>query len=101
MKRHFGCRVRIAHGWEGDGREGVMLGSVYTDREWAIVVWDDGEDPHTFKARGLHKLGQVNWLEDQDRTEEIQAATPSSERLLEIAKDNPPPDEWWEEDQEQ
>jgi hypothetical protein len=48
-------RVAIKSGWEGCGRTGDQLAAV-RDRDgmqWAVVLWDDEEDPTTFKLRGL------------------------------------------------
>ena len=45
------CEVRA--GWYNPGREGRYLGKVTTDRDWAIVLWDNEEDPDLFKMEGL------------------------------------------------
>ena len=48
---------RIKPGWEGAERRGLYLGKVLLLQWWAIVVWDDEEDPETFKAAGIEIRG--------------------------------------------
>jgi hypothetical protein len=46
-------RCRIKEKWEGAGKTGMYYGNFVIDggHRWAIVVWDDEDDPD------LHKLG--------------------------------------------
>jgi len=53
--------VAIRTGWEGEGRTGQYLGRVMKDQWWAIVVWDDEEDPETFKFAGLTISGSTQF----------------------------------------
>ena len=49
-------RCRIKAGWLEAGREGHLLCFVTHPRvgqTWAVVMWDDEEDPDCFKAAGL------------------------------------------------
>jgi hypothetical protein len=50
-------RVRIKKGWEGAGRMGTMFYCAdkgeYLDQAWAMVLWDDEEDPDCNKMAGL------------------------------------------------
>ena len=46
-------RVCIHPAWKGAGRKGVILGVVYVEQWWAVVKWDDEEDPDCFKLAGL------------------------------------------------
>jgi len=51
-------RVKIKSGWEGAGREGVVLGeTVLTGQEWVPMKFDDEEDPEFFKKAGLEFIG--------------------------------------------
>lgn len=48
--------VKIREGWEGAGKEGVMIGEnifVCHGMEWAPVLWDGEEDPDFHKVAGL------------------------------------------------
>jgi hypothetical protein len=49
-------RVRICRGWDGAGREGRLLAWVFARQRWAVVLWDDEEDPDCFKAAGLEEI---------------------------------------------
>lgn len=46
-------RVKVADAWERAGRTGRLLATVFARQKWAVVLWDDKEDPSTFKAAGL------------------------------------------------
>lgn len=53
---HGGTRCRISVGFEGAGREGDAVSYFDHDRlgqTWAVVLWDDEDDPECFKADGL------------------------------------------------
>jgi hypothetical protein len=54
---YSGIRVKIRKGWEDAGREGELFGSVKPDRgnsqEWAILIWDNEDEPELFKLSGL------------------------------------------------
>ena len=54
-------RVRIKKGWEGEGRTGTMFfemdGGKYLNQAWAMVLWDDEEDPDCHKRTGLELIG--------------------------------------------
>ena len=50
--------VKIKSGWYYAGKTGNCLGWVFKDQLWAIVVWDDEEDPEMFKLAGLEFLNQ-------------------------------------------
>lgn len=43
----------ILKGWEGAGRKGQFLGKFFSDQWWAIVLWEDEEDPDLHKTCGL------------------------------------------------
>ena len=58
-KEPMPCRIK--DGYEGAGRRGTYYGKVHIGQYWAIVVWDDDEDPATFKAAGI-ELEQPQWL---------------------------------------
>ena len=51
-------RVRIKHGWEDAGRIGTVLRELKGPDGigWTVLVWDDDEDPTTFKTRGLEPI---------------------------------------------
>lgn len=46
-------KVKIRYGWDGVGREGTLLTVVHVEQDWAVVKWDDEEDPDCFKLAGL------------------------------------------------
>lgn len=50
------ANVRIRDGWEGAGRLGRLLTTVWAEQTWAVVLWNDEEDPDCFKMAGLEIL---------------------------------------------
>ena len=51
-----GMRCKIRPGWDEAGKEGDIICCVQSDRmgqQWAVVQWDDEDDPDLFKASGL------------------------------------------------
>jgi len=46
-------KCRIIKGWDGAGRTGQYLGRFFSGQWWAIVKWDDEEDPDLHKTCGL------------------------------------------------
>ena len=49
-------RVRIKAGWDRAGRKGRCLALVElaeSDHIWAVVKWDDEDDPDNHKVQGL------------------------------------------------
>ena len=50
-------RVRIKKGWEGAGRWGTIFYIIHRNafigQAWAMVLWDDEEDPDCHKTAGL------------------------------------------------
>jgi|SRR3989344_949784 len=54
--RLVGRRVAIKSGLESAGRIGQVLAVVHHEQDWAVVVWDDEDDPDTHKASGLDVL---------------------------------------------
>lgn len=56
-------RCRIADGWGDAGRLGQYFGKIDIDcdgMEWAIVRWDDEEDPDLHKARAI-EIQAFSW----------------------------------------
>lgn len=59
-----GIRVRVKDGWLRDAGDlgraiephGTLLAEVFVQQAWAVVIWDDREDPSCFKAAGLEIL---------------------------------------------
>ncbi len=47
--------VRIKEGWEDVGKRGLCHGYINLDQCWAIVVWNDSEDPELVKMRSLEE----------------------------------------------
>ena len=43
----------ISKEYDGAGRTGQYLGRFFSDQWWAIVKWDDEEDPDLHKTCGL------------------------------------------------
>lgn len=51
-KRSVPCR--IIKGWEGAGRTGQYFGRFFSGGQWwAVVKWDDEDDPDLHKTCGL------------------------------------------------
>ena len=48
------CRVKA--GWVDAGRRGIFFGQVYAQQAWAVVRWDDEDDPETFKSAGIEVI---------------------------------------------
>ncbi len=47
-------RCRIKSGWDNSGKEGEYFGNVMINSQmWAIVLFDNEDDPDLFKADGL------------------------------------------------
>lgn len=46
----------IREGWHGAGRKCSVFGTVFVQQEWAVVLFDDEEDPTTFKMAGLRDV---------------------------------------------
>ena len=52
---------RIAEGWEEAGKNGYYFGCVEINKMyWAIVKWDEDEDPTLHKLSGI-EVGKVVW----------------------------------------
>ena len=55
-------RCRIKEKWEGAGRTGKYYGNVSIENQkWAIVVWDDEEDPDLHKLAGI-EIATETWI---------------------------------------
>jgi len=53
---------RIKEGWEDAGREGQYFGFMYfLDGKWAVVLWDDEDEPSFFKSDGI-EVARTNWV---------------------------------------
>ena len=47
-------KCQIAEGWGGAGQLGQYFGSIEcNERTWAIVLWDDEEEPNLSKAESI------------------------------------------------
>ena len=46
-------RYQVREHWGDAGRRCAVLSLVHVGQEWAVVLWDDSEDPDVFKFRGL------------------------------------------------
>ena len=60
------ARCRIKAGWHEHPRRGVLLGTFRADdhgvgQAWAIVKFDDDEDPDLFKASGIEAMIDGEW----------------------------------------
>lgn len=60
-----GVRCRIKAGWAEAGKEGEII-AYFTqccNQMWALVKWDDEEDPDCHKAAGIEikQLGERYW----------------------------------------
>jgi len=52
---------KIKDGWKESGRTGQYFGNiVVNNRCWAIVLWDDDEDPDMHKAEGI-LISEIQW----------------------------------------
>lgn len=54
-----GDRVRIVHGFYGEGRMATVVGTPVEGRDyryWIPVLFDDEDDPTFFKDGGLEKV---------------------------------------------
>jgi hypothetical protein len=49
----FMDRFVIRQGWDQAGRTGTILGCVHVEQHWAVVLFDDDEDPETVKLAAL------------------------------------------------
>ena len=47
--------VRIKTSWEDSGNRGLCYGYINLDQTWAIVLWNDSEDPELVKMRSLEE----------------------------------------------
>lgn len=45
----FQTRVQVRDGVMGGPRHGTLLALVWVEQLWAVVKWDDEDDPETFK----------------------------------------------------
>lgn len=52
--------VRIKPGYEGAGCEGILLAHVFVEQLWAVVLFDNEEDPTTFKMGAL-EIQTTRW----------------------------------------
>ena len=53
---------RIAEGWDEAGREGQYFGVFSCGSQWwAIVQWDDEEDPNFHKKEGI-EVSRTTWM---------------------------------------
>lgn len=53
---------RIAKDWERAGTRGQYFGYVYVSSEkWAIIQFDEGEDPELHKAESI-EIAQPKWI---------------------------------------
>ena len=50
---------KIKPGFYEEGKTGQYYGSVVVGRSWAIVLWDEDEDPDLFKDEGLLILEKI------------------------------------------
>jgi len=54
---------RIAIGWECAGKTGQYFGNIIVgDVCWAIVLWDNEEDPDMHKIAGI-EINKPHWIE--------------------------------------
>ena len=55
------CRIR--QGWDEEGRMGVFCTTIQfpdNKQSWAVVIWDDDEDPALIKSAAL-ELSVTEW----------------------------------------
>ncbi len=53
---------KIHDNFDGAGRTGQYFGKInINDMDWAIVLWDDEEDPDLFKAAGI-MVEQIKYI---------------------------------------
>ena len=53
---------RIAKGWDGAGKTGQYFGNFMIGNMcWAIVLWDNEEDPDMHKIAGI-EINQPHWI---------------------------------------
>lgn len=75
LKKSIPCRI-AAH-YYGEGRKWQYFGriAVGDSMEWAIVVWDDEEDPDFHKTQGLEIMREqwskadddaIEWLDNRE-----------------------------------
>jgi len=51
----------IKDGWFNCGKSGQYFGNIMIgNRHWAIILWDDEEDPDMHKAEGI-QVAQTVW----------------------------------------
>ena len=49
----------MVEGTEGEGKECALYGVLHVGQDWAVVKFDDEEDPTTFKMGALEPVGAV------------------------------------------
>lgn len=55
-------RCRIKKGWSQEGRKGYYYGWVAIEgRQWALVLFDDDEDPDLMKLESI-ELQKATWF---------------------------------------
>lgn len=52
---------RVASGFMEAGKRGQYFGKFFCGQWWAIVKWDEEDDPETFKADGV-EIGSQAWV---------------------------------------
>ena len=55
-------RFRVKENWDCCGREGNFFGYVYTNRKWAVIVFDDEDEPTFHKIDGL-QIAVTTWTD--------------------------------------
>lgn len=57
-------RIRVKKGWDREGLQGTLLHIVEKSdkigQRWAVVLFDDDEDPELYKVAGL-EIEQSTW----------------------------------------
>lgn len=56
-------RIRIRKGWMDEGKEGSLLANpiqVEGGQRWAVVQWDNEDDPSLHKTAGLD-IAEIEW----------------------------------------
>ncbi len=55
-------QCRIAEGWDKAGKTGQYFGNIMiNDTAWAIILWDDEEDPNMHKLVGI-EINKPHWV---------------------------------------